>query len=124
MDRYFHSEVRSVGADAIEMVDGGVVIFFAEPCPAELAEVSIVHRMIDVDPQRDPQPGDVLRVGGSRVTVTAVGTMAGDNLRSLGHMVVYCNPEPGQSLLPGAIQASGELAVPLLGASIELISGA
>ncbi len=123
MDPYFQSQVISIGSDAIGLISGGVAIFFAEPCPPELAEVSIVHRTIKVDPQRNPQPGDVLRVGSSQVTVTAVGALAGDNLRSLGHMVIYCNPEADQNLLPGAIQAVGALTIPTVGASIELSSG-
>lgn len=124
MEQYFHSEVVSIGEDAIEMVEGGVVIFFGEPCPVELAEVSIVHKSIAHDPQRDPQPGDVLRVGDAQVTVTAVGERAGDNLRQLGHIVVYCNPEVGTNLLPGALHAQGSLGLPQPGATIELIVGA
>ncbi len=124
MSQYFHSEVISIGEDALEMVEGGVVIFFGEPCPAELAEVSIVHKSIKHDPERDPQPGDVLRVGEARVTVTAVGERAGENLRQLGHIVVYCNPAAGTNLLPGALHAEGELGLPQPGATIELIAGA
>lgn len=124
MDHYFRSEVTAIGSDAAELISGGVAIFFAEPCPAALAEVSVVHRMIEVDPQRNPQPGDVLRVGTSELVLTAVGDLAGDNLRSLGHMVVYCNPDADQNLLPGAVQATGELAMPQPGISIELVSGA
>lgn len=124
MNTYFRSEVVSVGTDAVELITGRVAIFFSEPCPDELAEVSIVHRMIEADPQRTPQPGDVLRVGTSEVTITAVGALAGENLRTLGHMVIYCNPDTDQSLLPGAIQARGQLDLPRAGASIELLSGA
>lgn len=124
MVRYFHSEVVSIGDGANEMIDGGVVIFFAEPCPAELADVSIVHRVINADPQRNPEAGDMLRVGDSRLAITAVGALAGDNLRSLGHLVVYRNPDLSQSLLPGAVQAVGDLTVPPVGAVIELIAGA
>ena len=120
---YFRSEVTSIGVDAAEMVDGGVAIFFAEPCPAELAEVSIVHRVAKIESARDPRPGDVLSLGNSRLTITAVGETAGENLRSLGHIVVYFNPEPDQSLLPGAIQATGTLFLPAPGDAIELTAG-
>ncbi len=115
----YSSTVAATGADAGEMLDGGVVIFFGEPCPKELAEVSIVHTPT-VPPQRDPRAGDVLRVGGSAVTLTAVGELAGENLRTLGHIVVYTDPEPDARLLPGAIHASGSIELPSAGAVITL----
>jgi PTS system glucitol/sorbitol-specific IIA component len=123
MNQYFHSDITSVGVDASEMVDGGVVIFFGEPCPSELAEVSIVHKTIILDPQRDPQVGDVLRVGGSSVTVTAVGSRAAENLRTLGHIVVYVDPEDGAAVLPGAVHATGAIVLPQPGETIEFIAG-
>ncbi|MGV8876265.1 MAG: PTS glucitol/sorbitol transporter subunit IIA [Rhodoglobus sp.] len=123
MTTYYRSEVTSIGADATEMFEGGVVIFFAEPCPSELAEVSVVHTVSHHHPQRDPQPGDVLRVGGSEVTITAVGELAAHNLRTLGHFVVYSDPEDNQKILPGAIHAKGMLQLPPAGVTIELIEG-
>lgn len=123
MNTYFRSEVVSVGSGAVEMITERVAIFFSEPCPEELAEVSIVHRVIEADPQRSPQPGDVFRVGSSEVTVTAVGALAGENMHAMGHVVVYCNPDADQSLLPGALHATGELDLPQAGAVIELLSG-
>lgn len=119
MTQYYASTVASIGADATEMLDGGVVIFFGDPCPQELAEVSIVHEPT-IPPQRDPRPGDVLRVGGSAVTLTAVGELAGENLRTLGHIVVYTDPEPDAKLLPGAIHATGRIGLPDTGAVIAL----
>ncbi len=119
MTQYYASTVASIGADATEMLDGGVVIFFGDPCPKELAEVSIVHEPT-VPPQRDPRAGDVLRVGGSAVTLTAVGELAGENLRTLGHIVVYTDPEPDAKLLPGAIHAAGRIGLPDAGAAIAL----
>jgi len=123
MTTYYRSEVTSIGTDATEMFEGGVVIFFGEPCPAELAEVSVVHTVSHHHPQRDPQPGDVLRVGDSEATITGVGEIAAANLRTLGHFVVYSDPEESQKLLPGAIHATGVLNLPAAGATIELIEG-
>jgi glucitol/sorbitol PTS system EIIA component len=123
LTEYYRSEVTSVGVDAQDMFDGGVVIFFGLPCPDELAEVSVVHTVSYSHPQRDPQPGDLLRVGDSTVTITEVGGLAAANLRSLGHIVVYTDTEPDQKILPGAIHASGTLSLPSAGAVIELIEG-
>lgn len=120
MQQYFSSTVTSVGADAHELIDGGVVILFGEPCPQELADVSVLH-VASSPPQRDPRPGDTLRVADDVVTIEAVGGLAGENLRTLGHVVVYLDPEEGSSLLPGALHARGRIGAPPAGAVIELI---
>ncbi|MBI5161876.1 MAG: PTS sorbitol transporter subunit IIA [Micrococcales bacterium] len=120
MATLFTSEVVSTGDDAGEMFDAGIAIFFGEPCPDALAEVSVVHRGA-VGPQRDPRAGDVLRVGDAEVTVAAVGHLAGENLRSLGHLVLYMDPEEDQKLLPGAVTTVGRLPRPAAGDRIELI---
>jgi len=39
----WNSTVDSIGADAAEMLEAGVVILFGSPVPDELAEVSLVH---------------------------------------------------------------------------------
>ena len=121
METYFASDITLVGEDAAEMVEGGIVIFFGEPCPSELAEISIVHRSVSSNPERVPQPGDRLRVGESEVVFTKVGPLAADNLKNPGHLVVYCDPEADQNLLPGAIHATGKLSLPTAGMTIELV---
>lgn len=118
MSTLFTSEIISTGADADEMFDAGIAIFFGDPCPDALAEVSVVHRG-SVGPQRDPRVGDVLRVGDAEVTVTAVGDLAGENLRSLGHFVLYMDPPEDQRLLPGAMISAGRLPRPASGDRIE-----
>ena len=122
MTTVFYAEVSAIGADAEEMFDAGVAIFFGEPCPDALAEVSVVHRTI-THPQRDPRPGDVLRVGDSLAVVTQVGSLAGENLTTLGHVVVYFDAESDQQLLPGAIFASGVLGMPKPGDYFEILDG-
>lgn len=121
MKTYFSSDITLVGEDAAEMVEGGIVIFFGEPCPSELAEISIVHKTVASNPERVPQVGDTLRVGDSEVIFTKVGALAADNLKNLGHIVVYCDPEADQNLLPGAIHATGKLSLPTAGMTIELV---
>lgn len=121
MSAYFTATVSSVGPDAPSLIEGGVVIFFAEPCPEALAEVAVVHDSHQTDQPRDPEPGDTIRLGGSTAEVTRVGEIAGDNLRKLGHVVVYCNVSDDENLLPGAVHARGSLSVPSVGDTIEFV---
>lgn len=124
LSTYFQSRITLVGPDAPEMIVGGVTILFGEPCPDALAEVSIVHQVVHLETDWAPRPGDTLRVGASVVTFARVGELAGQNLRTLGHIVVYSDVAAGQNLLPGAIHALGRLAVPTVGDIIELTAAA
>lgn len=118
----YDSEVSSVGEEAASMVEGGVLIFFADPCPAALAEVSVVHRPT-VPATRAPQPGDVVQLGDSSVRITKVGDLAASNLQELGHVVVYLDPAENVKLLPGAIHAHGTLDLPAPGARFAIRAG-
>lgn len=121
-DVIYESEVSTVGEDAASMVEGGVLIFFADPCPAALAEVSVVHKPTG-PATRDPQPGDVLQLGEKSVRFTKVGDLAASNLRELGHVVVYLDPAENVKLLPGAIHAHGTLDLPVPGARLTIRTG-
>jgi PTS system glucitol/sorbitol-specific IIA component len=119
---YYKATVTQVGAEAADMLVGGVLILFAEPVPEVLAEVSVVHR--PTHPLSAPiSVGDTIEVGGETLTVTAVGDIAADNLEQLGHLVLYVN-QPDQKLLPGAVLATGTLVLPKPEQSIEFRASA
>ena len=65
-------------------------------------------------------PGHLLSVGEQQVRLLAVGDRANENLCTLGHVVVYLDPEDGSPLLPGAVRADGPLAAPEAGAVLRL----
>lgn len=116
---YFRSSVVRLGDEASAMIDGGVFILFAEPVPEELAEVSIIHQPSQ-DLVEDVQVGDTLVLGDAAVSIMAAGDRASENMRTLGHMVIYANPDESQAVLPGAIHIRGALGMPASGAPIEL----
>lgn len=119
MSTYYRSSVTRLGAEASDFVAGGVMIMFSEPVPDELAEVSVIHALLE-DSALPIQDGDELVIRDSRVIVTEVGNRASANLRELGHLVVYLNQDAGAECLPGAVHATGELKMPELGDVIEL----
>lgn len=112
---YFRATVGSIGAEAGDLADGGVLILFGSPCPQALAEVSVVLDGWHADSERGPAPGDTIDVGRNVFRVREVGELAGQNLRELGHAVLYLNPEPGFAVLPGATIVDGSFAMPTLG---------
>lgn len=114
----WQSSVVLIGKDAQELFEAGVFIFFAQPVPDALAEVSLIH----TGPDAEFQPigaGDELWIGDSRVVIEEVGSMANDNFRQLGHIVIYLNVGD-QELLPGAVKASGDIPVPAVGDTLTI----
>jgi PTS system glucitol/sorbitol-specific IIA component len=107
---YYKTTVVRVGGEAADIHAGGVLILFTEPVPEALADVSIVHRPSQ-ELSAPINVGDIVEVAGSPLSVTAVGDIAADNLRKLGHVVIYAN-QPEQKLLPGAVHAEGTLPLP------------
>lgn len=120
----WQTEITSVGAEAGDLLEGGVLILFGEPVPDALAEVSVVHRLggDKAVGAADPiAPGDEVHLGEDSFTIDEVGDIANRNLADLGHIVVYVN-SPDQTLLPGAVKATGaDLAVPAAGDTVSIV---
>jgi PTS system glucitol/sorbitol-specific IIA component len=86
----YHARVTAIGEIADEFIAEGVIVFFAATAPEELQEVALVHDQ--TDPQtEDVQAGDTIRLGDKTYPVLAVGPVANENLRSLGHLVLKFN---------------------------------
>ncbi|GAA1731201.1 PTS glucitol/sorbitol transporter subunit IIA [Brachybacterium phenoliresistens] len=118
MSDLYTSTVTSIGADAPSMFEAGVVILFAEPVPPALADVSVVHSPSG-ELARDIQAGDTISIGVAEYTVVRLGDVASNNLRELGHVVLYVDAGD-QKLLPGAIHVDGPSPAPQSGARITV----
>ena len=104
----YDRRVTGVGALLGEFLQAGVLVFFGDDAPEELAEFSVTHTG---DALREPiAAGDVIMLGDTRLTVLAVGDVANANLANLGHLVLKAN---GQNTieLPGDVNVA-EQALP------------
>ncbi len=90
MTTLYATAVHSVGADAPDLIAGGVLILFAAGAPPELAEVSVLHEAAGV-PGEAPAAGDILRIGAHAFRITAVGATAWAKVREIGHVVFSFN---------------------------------
>ncbi|MFD4253435.1 PTS glucitol/sorbitol transporter subunit IIA [Amycolatopsis thermoflava] len=72
MTVYYESTILRAGEEAQDMVDGGVVILYADPIPDALESVSVVHSPA-AKPEREVRVGDVFRLGDAEIELTAVG---------------------------------------------------
>ncbi|QFU91773.1 PTS glucitol/sorbitol transporter subunit IIA [Amycolatopsis sp. YIM 10] len=119
MTVYYESTILRAGEEARDMVDGGVLILYADPIPDALESVSVVHSPTG-KPEREVRAGDIFRIGEAEIELVAVGERADENLRTLGHIVVYLNPDEGTTLLPGAVHGRGPASLPTAGAKLSL----
>ena len=96
----FALEITALGPLVTEFTAAGVWVFFDESAPEELAEFAILHR--SPPPTILLAPGQSLEVDGSHYRITAVGPVANDNLRALGHLVLKADGAQ-QAEMPGDV---------------------
>jgi PTS system glucitol/sorbitol-specific IIA component len=80
----YESEVTQVGGQVEAFLGHGLLIFFGDGSPAELHDISVLHRATVAED--GPQAGDVIEVGETALEVLAVGPVVRDNLLNLGHL--------------------------------------
>ena len=126
MTERFRTIVTQVSPEALELVEGGILILFADGAPAELAEVSVLHRVQTKPTAEAPAVGAELRIDGLSTRVTAIGEFAWAKIDDMGHVVINFDgaavaPRPGEiSVAPVDLAALAALLRP--GAEISLHS--
>jgi glucitol/sorbitol PTS system EIIA component len=105
MSAHLRTVVTAVGPDVADLLEGGVLILFADGAPPELAEVSVLHRLAAEPSVEAPAPGTPIRVGAVEARLTAVGALAWNKVRDIGHVVVNFNGA-AEAERPGELAAS------------------
>lgn len=86
----YKTRVTSIGPLAVEFMDEQIMVFFGVEAPEELHDHAIVHEEIS-GLAGTVAPGDTIIVGDTSLTVLAVGSVANQNLGSMGHLVLKFN---------------------------------
>jgi glucitol/sorbitol PTS system EIIA component len=120
----FKTAITDIGPEVPELAEAGVLILFAEGSPPELAEVSVMHAVEFLAVDRDPVPGNTISIGSVSTVITAVGPLAWQKVRDIGHVVISFNgateaERPGE-ICAGLIDADQLLAVLKTGADITI----
>ena len=96
----YESAVTQVGGQVEAFLDHGLLIFFGDGSPAELHDISVLHRATVSDD--GPLPGDTISLGGEDIEVLAVGPVVRDNLLNLGHLDLKADGRT-EAKLPGDV---------------------
>jgi glucitol/sorbitol PTS system EIIA component len=96
----YRTRVVSIGDQVDAFLKEHILVLFAAGAPEELASFSILHQPIVT--QGEVEVGDTLLLGSEPYRVRAVGSVANENLRALGHLVVKCN-DRDEPELPGDV---------------------
>lgn len=88
---YYSTTVTAIGEEVTDLLDGGVLILYADGAPPALAEVSVQHRVDGAATLHPPPVGARISLGGLSTRVSAVGSSAWDKVRDLGHVVINFN---------------------------------
>lgn len=101
MIKYF-ARISEIGALVDEFISAGVLVFFGQNAPEELREFAILHdgeTLIE-----DVAVGDQFCFGEECFSILAIGEVANQNLKALGHFVIKFNGE-NKPEMPGDICA-------------------
>lgn len=104
----YQSEIVEIGSSAIDMYEGlkSLILFNDSIADEMLREISIIHKVSNV--KSDIEVGDEIIIGENVLYVTAVGNVAMDTFRNIGHTTLRFTGE-GEVNLPGEIVVYGNL---------------
>lgn len=115
MPTFYDTTITAVGPDVADLIEGGVLILFAEGAPPELAEVSVLHTVTAGPTPEAPPVGAAIRVGAVEATLTAIGSLAWAKIADIGHVVINFDGATASNR-PGELNASAVDAELLAGA--------
>lgn len=103
----FKAEVKKIGEQAHDMIEKNIIILFEENAPAELEEISVIHRKEYFTD--NIKTGDKFKIDDEVFEILSVGDAANENLDNIGHCSLKFNGK-NEAELPGDV--SLEIATP------------
>lgn len=120
MHTIFHTTITQIGGSAREALQDDMLITFREGAPADIEEFCFIHRHGDT--AGEVQVGGWMELAEQRYPITAVGSVAMQNLRELGHVTVRFDGVT-QAEFPGSIHVSGATPADIpLGSTLKFIA--
>ncbi|ALX96266.1 PTS glucitol/sorbitol transporter subunit IIA [Serratia fonticola] len=120
MSTIFQTTITQIGGCARDALLDNMLITFREGAPADIEEYCFIHQHGAT--AGELQTGGVMELGDRRYPITAVGEVATQNLRELGHITVRFDGET-QAEFPGTIHVTGSTPADIpLGSTLKFIA--
>lgn len=100
----YQTTITRIGASATDALSDQMLITFREGAPADLEEYCFIHCHGEL--KGALHPGLQFTLGQHRYPVTAVGSVAEDNLRELGHVTLRFDGL-SEAEFPGTVHVAG-----------------
>lgn len=100
----YQTTIIRIGQSAPDALDDNMLITFREGAPADIEEFCFIHCHGELNGEL--KPGSQLELGEMHYAVTAVGDVAGQNLRELGHITLRFDGQ-SQAEYPGMVHVDG-----------------
>ena len=79
----YSSEIVRIGDQANLFLDEGIIVFFGDNAPEELQDFAVIHKLNEITD--DIVTGSKIVLSDANLEVTAVGPVASENFKNLGH---------------------------------------
>lgn len=120
MKPIFQTTITQIGGCARDALLDNMLITFREGAPVDIEEYCFIHQHGDTTGEL--QAGAVMELGDRCYPITAVGEVATQNLRELGHITVRFDGET-QAEFPGTIHVTGSTPADIpLGSTLKFIA--
>lgn len=100
----YQTTITRIGASAALALDDQMLITFSEGAPADLEEYCFIHCHGEL--HGELRVGLQFSLGAHRYPVTAVGSVAQENLRELGHVTLRFDGL-SEAEFPGTVHVAG-----------------
>ena len=96
----YSSEIVRIGDQANLFLEEGIVVFFGDNAPEELQDFAVVHKLNEIT--KEIVVGSKIILSDANLEVTAVGPVANENFKNLGHLVLKLDSAV-EAALPGDV---------------------
>ncbi|MFS7002080.1 PTS glucitol/sorbitol transporter subunit IIA [Carnobacterium maltaromaticum] len=97
--------VTSIGPQAISEQDP-IIILFGEEATEDIRQVSVIQAFEDGREMIELKKGQTIKFDNQSYTIEAVGSLAVDNLNSIGHITLSFTEVPAEDMLGNGIYLS------------------
>lgn len=101
----YQTKIVSIGEFAEETLESDMLITFKDGFSSDLADYCFIHQHGEL--KQPVQVGQLLSIGTTQYEISAVGEVANENLKELGHITIRFNGG-SEAELPGSVHVHGK----------------